>query len=80
MNKALEQILIGPLEESHTKEQSPKVVFVRGAWSKEIENGSKMNLNLGLSWLVIFWEEEGVCGGWNKWRGATMGPRGRGAP
>ena len=26
----------------------------------------------------FFWEEEGVCGGWNKWRGATMGPRGRG--
>ena len=26
---------------------------------------------------MIFWEE-GVCGGWNKWRGATMGPRGRG--
>ena len=25
----------------------------------------------------FFWEE-GVCGGWNKWRGATMGPRGRG--
>ena len=24
MNKALEQKLIGPLEESHTKEQSPK--------------------------------------------------------
>ena len=21
-----------------------------------------------------------MCGGWNKWRGATMGPRGRGAP
>ena len=27
MNKALEQKLIGPLEESHTKEQSAKVVF-----------------------------------------------------
>ena len=26
----------------------------------------------------FFWEEEGVCGGWNKWRGATRGPRGRG--
>ena len=26
----------------------------------------------------FFMEEEGVCGGWNKWRGATMGPRGRG--
>ena len=26
MNKALEQKLVGPLEESHTKEQSPKAV------------------------------------------------------
>ena len=26
----------------------------------------------------FFGEDEGVCGGWNKWRGATMGPRGRG--
>ena len=25
-----------------------------------------------------FWEEEEVCGCRNKWRGATMGPRGRG--
>ena len=27
MNKALEQKLIGPMEESHTKQQSPKVVL-----------------------------------------------------
>ena len=27
---------------------------------------------------MIFWEEEGVCGGWNKWRGPTWDPRGRG--
>ena len=27
----------------------------------------------------FFGEEEGVCGGRNKWRGATMGPRDRGA-
>ena len=32
MNKALEQKLIGPLEESHTKEQSPKAVY---EWSFE---------------------------------------------
>ena len=32
MNKALEQKLIGPLEESHTEEQSPKAVF---EWSFE---------------------------------------------
>ena len=29
MNKALEQKLIGPLEESHTKEQSPKQFYER---------------------------------------------------
>ena len=51
---------------------------MNGALSKEIENGSKMRKNSGLSWLVIFWEEEGVCGCSNKWRGATMDPRGRG--
>ena len=28
----------------------------------------------------FFWEEDGVCGCRNKWRGATVGPRGRGAP
>ena len=27
----------------------------------------------------FFWEEEEVCGCRNKWRGATVGPRGRGA-
>ena len=27
----------------------------------------------------FLWEEEGVCGGWNKWRGATRGPRDWGA-
>ena len=26
----------------------------------------------------FFWEEEEVCGCRNEWRGATMGPRGRG--
>ena len=29
MNKALEQKLIGPMEESHTKQQSPKAVLWR---------------------------------------------------
>ena len=29
MNKALEQELIGPMEESHTKEQSPQAVCER---------------------------------------------------
>ena len=62
MNKALEQKLIGPMEESHTKEQSPPNSFVRGALSKEIENGSKMSLDSGLSWLLVF-----GGGRWSVW-------------
>ena len=42
MNKALEQKLIGPMEESHTTQQSP-IAVVNGALSKEIENRSKMS-------------------------------------
>ena len=78
MNKALEQKLIGPMEESHTKEQSPKQFcercFEQGdrKWQQnELEHGFEQ-------WWDFFLEEEGVCGGWNKWRGATVGPRGRG--
>ena len=41
------------MEESHTKEQSPKQ-FLRGALSKEIENGSKMSLDSGLNWIMVF--------------------------
>ena len=44
---------------------------MRGALSKEIENGSKMSLDLGMNWIF-------VCGCRNKWRRATVGPRGRG--
>ena len=28
----------------------------------------------------FFWVEDEVCGCWHKWRGATRGPRDRGAP
>ena len=51
---------------------------MRGALSKEIKNGSKKSLDSGLSWLFVFGEEDEVCGCRNKWRGAIMGPRGRG--
>ena len=51
---------------------------MRGALSKEIENGSKMSLDSGLSWFFVFGEEEGVYGCENKWRKATVGPQGRG--
>ena len=32
MNKALEQKLIGPMEESHTEEQSPQAVLREMLW------------------------------------------------
>ena len=47
MNKALEQKLFGPMEESHTKQQSPKAVC---EWSFELrDRKSQQNeLELGL--------------------------------
>ena len=47
MNKALEQKLIGPMEESHTKEQSPKVFCERG-----FEQGDRKSQQSGLE-LVL---------------------------
>ena len=77
MNKALEQKLIGPMEESHTKQQSPKVVC---EWS--FEQGDRKlqqnELELVLELDGCFWVEDEVCGCWHKWRGATRGPRDRG--
>ena len=43
MNKALEQKLIGPMEESLTKEQFPQNGSENDALSKEIKNRSKMS-------------------------------------
>ena len=54
MNKALEQKLIGPMEESHTKEQFPQNSLVNGALHKEIENRSKKSKNTGLSCRMNF--------------------------
>ena len=52
----------------------PQSSFVNGALSKQIKNGSQTSKNTGLSYRVIFLEEDEVCGCWNKWRGATWGP------
>ena len=41
MNKALEQKLIGPMEESHTKEQFPQNSLVNGALHREIEKSQQ---------------------------------------
>ena len=80
MNKALEQNLIGPMEESHTKEQSPKEVLWEVLWARRSKIAAKWARTRAWAGWWFFWEEEGVCGGRNKWRGATMGPRGRGVP
>ena len=55
MNKALEQKLIGPLEESHTKEQPPKKFCERC-----FEQGDRkwQQNELGLGFELV----SGVCG------------------
>ena len=53
MNKALEQKLIGPMEESHTKEQSPKQ-FCERCFEQRDRNGSKMSLDSGMNWIFVF--------------------------
>ena len=78
MNKALEQKLIGPLEESHTKEQSPKAVLWEVLWARRSKIAAKWARTRAWAGWWFFWEEEEVCGCRNKWRGATVGPRGRG--
>ena len=41
MNKALEQKLIGPMEESHTKEQSPQAVLWEVLWARRSKMEAK---------------------------------------
>ena len=53
-NKALEQKLIRPMEEAHTKEKFPRNNLVNGALHKEIENRGKKSKNTGLSCETIF--------------------------
>ena len=80
MNKALEQKLIGPMEESHTKQQSPKAVLWMELWARRSKIAAKWARTRAWAGWWFFWEEEEVCGCRNKWRGATMGPWGRGRP
>ena len=80
MDKALEQKLIGPMEESHTKEQSPQAVLWEVLWARRSKIAAKWARTRAWAGWWFFWEEEEVCGCRNKWRGATVGPRGRGAP
>ena len=73
MNKALEQQLIGPMEESHTKEQSPKQ-FCERCFEQGDRKWQQNELELVLELDIHVWVEDGVCGYWHKWRGATRGP------
>ena len=62
MNKALEQKLIGPMEESHTKEQSPKQFCERC-----FEQGDRkwQQNELGLEFELVFrvWRRKMKCVG-----------------
>ena len=79
MNKALEQKLIGPMEESHTKEQSPQAVLWEVLWARRSKMAAKRAWTRVWVGYSCVGEEDEVCGWKNKWRRATVGPRGRGA-
>ena len=79
INKGLEQKLIGPLEETHTEEQSPKQ-FCEWSFEQGDRKWQQDELEHGFELVDDFFlEEDEVCGCKNKWRGPTGGPRGRGA-
>ena len=77
MNKLLEQKLFGPMEESHTKEQSPKAFF---EWS--FEQGDRKSqqdeLELVLQLVGDFFGRKKECVVAGISGGGTGGPRGRG--
>ena len=85
MNKALEQKLIGPMEESHTKEQSPQAVLWEVLWARSKIAAKWARARAWDGWW-FFWEEEEVCGCKNKSRGPPWAheiggtPRGVGMP
>ena len=79
MSKALEQKLIGPMEESHTKEQSPQAVLWEVLWVRRSKMAAKWARTRAWAGYSCLWEEEEVYGWKDKWRRATVGPRGRGA-
>ena len=66
------------MEESHTKEQSPQAVLWEVLWARRLKMAAKWARTRAWAGWWFFWKEE-VCGCRNKWRGATMGPWGRGA-
>ena len=77
MNKALEQKLIGPLEESHTEEQSPKQ-FCEWSFEQGDRNSQQNEIELVLELDGDFFGRKMECVGEGISGGGTMGPRGRG--
>ena len=87
MNKALEQKLIGPMEESHTKEQSPKQFceryFEQGdRKSQQNELELVLELDIGVCGRKKKCVGAGISGGGPPWAheaGARPGPSWLGA-
>ena len=80
MNRALEQKLIGPMEESHTKQQSPKAVLWMVLWARRSKIAARWARTHAWAGWGFFWEEDGVCGCRNKWRGPPWAHEIVGAP
>ena len=60
MNKALEQKLIGPLEESHTKEQSPRQ-FCERCFKQGDQKWQQNELGLGFELVGYFCVRKNEC-------------------
>ena len=78
MNKALEQKLIGPLEESHTKEQSPKQ-FCERCFKQGDQKSQQNELELVLELDRDFFERKMECVGAGISGGGHHGPTRQGA-
>ena len=62
MNKALEQKLIGPMEESHTKEQSPKQ-FCERCFEQGDRKWQQNELGLRFKLVIRVWRRKKECVG-----------------
>ena len=71
MNKALEQKRIGPMEESHTKEQSPHAVLREVLWARRSSQQQGLELVLELVFRVCGRKKKrmgaGISGGGPPW-------------
>ena len=65
---------------SHIPKNNPPKQFCEWSFEQGDQKWQQDELDLVLELVGDFlWEEEGVCGCRNKWRGATRAPRDRGA-